>query len=125
MNEKKKIKSFRDLEIWKRGINLVETTYRTTQSFPKQELYGLTNQLRRAAVSIPSNISEGFSRESKKEYKQFLYFSLGSCSELITQIIIALRLNYVENRVAEDIIDETEQISKMTMNLIKKITAVH
>jgi len=69
MNERKKVKGFRDLEIWKRGIDIVETAYRITRSFPKEELYGLINQLRRAAVSVPANISEGFSRESKKEYK--------------------------------------------------------
>ncbi len=71
------------------------------------------------------NISEGFSRESKKEYKQFLYVSLGSCSELITQIVVASRLKYIDNKLTEDIIDEIEQISKMTMNLIKKIKAAY
>jgi four helix bundle protein len=113
------------LEIWKRSLNIVETVYRITQSFPKEELYGLINQLRRAAVSIPANIAEGFARESKKEYKQFLYISLGSCSELITHMIVASRLKYIDNKLAEEVIDELEQISKMTMKLIKKITAAY
>ena len=73
-----KIKNFRDLKIWQRGVRLVEDIYQTTKNFPKEEVYGLTGQLRRAAVSIPSNIAEGFARSSNKEYKQFLYFALGS-----------------------------------------------
>jgi len=125
MSERNRIRSFKDLEIWKRGIDIVETIYRITQPFSEKELYGLTNQLRRAAVSVPSNIAEGFSRASKKEYKHFLYVSLGSCSELITHMIISSRLKYIDNKLAEDIIDELEQISKMTMTLIKKINAAY
>ena len=68
MSERNRIRSFKDLEIWKRGIDIVETIYRITQPFSEKELYGLTNQLRRAAVSVPSNIAEGSSRASKKEY---------------------------------------------------------
>ncbi|MDD4295020.1 MAG: four helix bundle protein [Candidatus Omnitrophica bacterium] len=72
-----KIKSFKDLNIWERGVKIVEDIYAITKSFPKEEIYGLTSQMRRAAISIPSNIAEGFSSAYNKEYKQFLYISLG------------------------------------------------
>ena len=118
-----KIKSYKDLNIWKRSIELVEDIYRLTKSFPKEELYGLTSQMRRAAVSIPSNIAEGFTRFHNKEYRQFLYIALGSCSELSTQIIIASRLKYFDNNKMEQLLDEIDEICKMTMNLIKKINS--
>jgi four helix bundle protein len=116
-----KIKSFRDLEIWKRSMALVEEIYKVTKSFPEEEIYGLTSQLRRAAVSIPSNIAEGFARFHNKEYRRFLYMSFGSCAELTTQIIIVSRLQYSTERTAESLIDEVDQISRMTMSLIKKL----
>ncbi len=115
------IKNFRELEIWKRSVDLAEYVYKATNDFPKDELYGLTSQLRRAVVSIPSNIAEGFTRLHNREYKQFLYVSLGSCSEVITQLIIAEKLGYIEKKKADWLIDEIEQISKMTMSLIKKL----
>ncbi|MGA2091857.1 MAG: four helix bundle protein [Sedimentisphaerales bacterium] len=117
-----KIKSFRDLEIWKRSMKLVEEIYNLTKTFTKDEIYGLTSQLRRSAVSIPSNIAEGFARFHNKEYRQFLYLSLGSCAELITQLIIASRLQYAPAKTIDTMIDETEQISKMTMSLIKRLS---
>ena len=91
-----KIKSFKDLKIWQKSIQLVEEVYTVSRSFPKEEMYGLQSQLRRSAVSIPSNIAEGFARLHNREYRNFLYISLGSCAELATQIIIASRLKYVE-----------------------------
>ena len=116
-----KIKSYKDLNIWKRSIGVVEDIYKITKNFPKEEIYGLTSQLRRSAVSIPSNIAEGFARFSNKECKQFLFISLGSCAELSTQIIIALRLDYLESKKANKLLDEIDEISKMTMSLIKKL----
>ena len=93
----KEIKNHKDLEVWKKSMDLVSNIYKITESFPNKELYGLTNQIRRAAVSIPSNIAEGAARNSKKEFIQFLYIALGSLSELETQIIIANRLEYLKN----------------------------
>jgi four helix bundle protein len=90
-----KVKDYKDLKVWQKGIEVVDKIYSVTHSFPKDELYGLVNQMRRAAVSIPSNIAEGFVRQHTKEYKQFLYSSLGSCAELDTQLIIANRRNYI------------------------------
>ena len=116
-----KIKRFQDLKIWQKGIRLVEQIYNTSKSFPKEEIYGLQSQIRRSAVSIPSNIAEGFARFHNKEYRNFLYIALGSCAELTTQIIIATRLKYIEQTRADGIISLIEQISKMTMSLIKKL----
>jgi len=116
-----KIKSYKDLNIWKRSIVVVEDIYKITKNFPKEEIYGLTSQLRRSAVSIPSNVAEGFARFHNKEYRQFLFISLGSCAELSTQIIIALRLGYFENKEANQLLNEIDEVSKMTMSLIKKL----
>jgi four helix bundle protein len=116
-----KIRSFRDLEIWQRGIILTEAVYESTKAFPKEELYGLVAQLRRTAVSIPSNIAEGFARRHNKEYKQFLHISLGSCAELATQVIIASNLRYIAGKAAVAMVNEIEEISRMTMSLIKKL----
>lgn len=77
----KKIKGFKDLRIWQKGIEIVKDIYEITKPFPKEELYGLTSQMRRCAISIPSNIAEGFKRYHNKEYKQFLYITLGSSAE--------------------------------------------
>ena len=86
----------KDLEAWKQAMRLVEEVYKISSNFPKQEMYGLTSQVRRAAVSIPSNISEGAARNGKKEYSNFLGISLGSLAELETQLIIASRLGYAD-----------------------------
>lgn len=117
-----KIKSFKDLRIWQKGIQLVEDVYAVSKSFPKKEAYGLQSQLRRSAVSIPSNIAEGFARLHNKEYRNFLYISLGSCAELTTQVIIASRLKYIEETKADTILCDIDEISKMTMSLIKKLS---
>jgi len=124
-DKRARVKSFKDLEIWQRGIKLVEDIYKATDAFPEEEIYGLTSQIRKAAVSIPSNIAEGFARYFKKEYRQFLYVTLGSCAELTTQIAIASNLGYMKEKKAGELTDEIEQISKMTMSLIKKINATN
>jgi four helix bundle protein len=85
-------KSFRDLTVWQRSIDLTECIYLLTASFPPQEIYGLTSQLRRAAVSVASNIAEGAGRGSKKEFRQFLWIARGSNYEVQTQLVIAARL---------------------------------
>ena len=112
-----KIKTHKDLEIWKEGIELVKKIYEITNIFPKSEQYGLTSQIRRAAVSIPSNISEGAARNSKKEFIQFLYISLSSIAELETQIIIANKLNYIDD--ISDIDENVEKLRRKLLNFIK------
>jgi len=121
MSVNAKIRRLEDLEIWNEGISLVEKIYTVTQKFLKEEIYGLSSQLRRAVVSIPSNIAEGFARFHNREYKQFLYIALGSCAETKTQIIIASRLGYIGNIEKDSLLKNIEQISKMTMCLIKKL----
>jgi len=112
-----KTKTHRDLEIWQRGIDLVTKIYKITKNFPKEELYGLTSQMRRAAISYPSNISEGAARDSINDYIRFLYISMGSLSELETQIIISEKLGYLKN--SKDILEDIEAITRKTYNLIK------
>ena len=116
-----KIRSFKDLKIWQKGIETVQEIYRITESFPQKELYSLTSQMRRAVVSIPSNIAEGFRRQHNKEYKQFLNIALGSCAELETQVIIARRLKYINESQEENLVNLITYICKMTVNLIKKL----
>ena len=90
-----KSRSYRDLDVWKLSIELVKEIYQVTAKFPPTEMYGLTNQLRRAAISIPSNIAEGQGRNSFKEFKQFLAIALGSLAELETQLIISHEIGYL------------------------------
>ena len=116
-----KIKSFQDLRIWQKGIEVVKDIYILTKKFPKEELYGLTSQMRRSAVSIPSNIAEGFRRYHNKEYKQFLYIAMGSCAELETQIIITHELGYLNDTDKIEIIEKLKYICRMINQLIKKI----
>ena len=116
-----KVKDYKDLKICQKGIEIVDQIYAITNSFPKDELYGLVNQMRKAAVSIPSNIAEGFARNHNKEYKQFLYISLGSCAELDTQLIISHRRNYVTDKDLEFLAEEINHESRMIMSLIKRL----
>jgi len=116
-----KIRSFKDLKVWQRSMKLAETLYKITHQFPKEELYGITAQIRKAAVSVPSNIAEGFARGHRGEYKQFLYVSLGSCAEVTTQLILATRLELIPQAQAEMMLKEVDEISRMLMGLIKKI----
>lgn len=116
-----KVKSYKDLKIWKRSIALVKDIYEATTLFPKEEIYGLTSQIKRSAISIPSNIAEGFTRFYDKEYRYFLYVALGSCAELETQLVIASHLKYIDNDTKDKLSNDLEVICKMTMNLIKRI----
>ncbi len=111
----------KDLLVWKKSIELVTLVYQITQNFPKEELYGLSNQMRRCAVSIPSNIAEGYGRCSDKERKHFLYISLGSASELETQLIIAKELEFIAEDASESMNGRINEIIKMLSSLIKSI----
>lgn len=108
------INSFRDLRVWQAGIDLVEKIYQLTQSFPAQECYGLTSQMRRAAVSIPSNIAEGHTREHSKEYLHHLSMSQASLAELQTQLEIAGRLKYLS---LHDVNQSLEQATSLSRQL--------
>src|SRR3989338_2450600 len=125
MEEKDKIKSFTDLNAWKTGHSLVVDIYELTKKFPKEELFGLTNQIRRAAVSITSNIAEGFSRQSLKEKAQFYSMSLGSLTEVQNQLLISRDVQYLNKESFDKIAERTVIISKLLNGLIKSIRAVH
>lgn len=91
------MKTHKDLDVWKLSIDFVTDIYKITSSFPKEEQFGLTNQIRRAAVSVPSNIAEGAGRNSDKEFLRFLYISMGSIQEIYTQLLIALNLDFISS----------------------------
>ena len=116
-----KTKSFKDLIVWQKAYRLVLEVYKITKTLPRSETYGLTQQIRRAAISIPSNIAEGFNRFHNKEYRQFLYIALGSCAELETQIEIATELNYINEDNKKIILEKINHESRMITNLIKKL----
>jgi len=116
-----KVKDFRDLTVWRLGKEIVVEAYKISKGFPKSEIYGLTNQMRRAAVSIPSNIAEGFNRQHNKEYRQFLYTALGSCAELETQLEVSWDLGFLTKEVESPLLEKIKQKSRMLQNLIKKI----
>lgn len=107
----------KDLNVWKKSMNLVILTYRLTNQFPKEELFGLASQMRRAAVSIPSNIAEGHGRNSDKELIRFLYISLGSASELETQILLSNKLDFLKE-------DSFNQLNELNNEIIKMLVAL-
>ena len=116
-----KIKTHKDLIVWQRSIALVKGIYLTTQRFPQHELYGITSQMRRAAVSVPSNIAEGAARNSAKDFTRFLYLALGSLSELETQIIISNELGFLPQDSSMALTDKCVEIRRMMLALIKRI----
>jgi len=110
---------YKDLAVWQKSINFTVEIYKLTQTFPKDELYDLTSQIRRAAVSIPSNIAEGNERNSKKEFNQFLHIALGSAAELSTQLLIAKELSCFEQSTFNEIDSRLIEIQKMIHGLVK------
>ena len=116
-----KIQNFRDLDVWRLGKEIVLYVYKITKGFPKEELFGLVSQMRRAAVSIPSNIAEGFNRQHNKEYRQFLYVALGSCAELETQLELSCDLKYMRPNVRDSLLEKLDHETRMLRNLIKKL----
>ena len=119
--ETKKIRTYRDLDIWRKGIRVVKDVYELTGKSPKQETCGLVSQMRRAAISIPPDVAEGFRRYHNKEYRQFLYISLGSCAELETQITIAKELEYILQAQEAELLEKLDHLCRMISNLIKKL----
>jgi four helix bundle protein len=117
----KKIHSFTDLIAWQEAHKLVLLIYHVTKEFPKEELFGLTNQIRRAVVSVSSNIAEGFSRKSSLEKKQFYFTSLGSLTEVQNQLLIARDIKYIAQHIFMDIANQSVRVGKLTHSLIKNI----
>ena len=115
------VKSYRDLIVWQKAMELVTEVYQATVEFPKEEIYGLTSQLRRAVVSIASNIAEGQGRKSRGEFSQFLGTSRGSLFEVETQIQIAVNLKYLSQTEADRLIDMTTEVARLLNGLLTSI----
>lgn len=113
------ITSHKDLKVWQESMNLVETIYQLTSDFPKHEIFGLSSQLRRAAISVASNIAEGAGRNGNAEWVRFLYISLGSISEIETQLEIAFRLSYLERN--DELLNKVYFIRYMLTKLISSL----
>jgi len=115
------MKGHHRLNVWKRSIEFVSAIYRLTANFPDIEKFGLISQMRRSAVSIPSNIAEGAGRGSKREFRNFLSYSQGSIAELETQLIISGRLKFIKKPDLEPLLNELKEISKMVIGLQKTL----
>lgn len=115
------IRSYRDLEVWQEAMNLVEMIYPLTDNFPSSELFGLTSQMRRASVSIPSNIAEGQARKGSREFSKHLSIARGSLAELETQLILSVRLKFVTKDDAAPIWTQMESVGKLMTALVKSL----
>ena len=115
------VKTFKELIVWQEAMNLVEMIYLQTKTFPREEIYGLTSQIRRAAVSIAANIAEGNGRQSRKEYLQFLSIANGSMKELETHILIAERLNLLAKEKSEELQSQMQSVGKLLSALRKSL----
>ena len=114
--------NFQELKIWQKAISVAEQVYILSSGFPSEEKYGLTSQIRRSAISIPSNIAEGAGRNTNGEFKNFLGIANGSTNELCTQLIISERLKLISEENIKPIINDLMEIQKMNFTLIKKFT---
>ena len=117
------VRSYRELIAWQKAMNLAETIYKITQAWPKEEVYGLTSQIRRAGVSIPSNIAEGQGRISGKEFLHHLSIARGSLLEVETQALLAQRLGYLTGAVADDLFSKADEVSRLISGLSRSLTA--
>ncbi|GFO60894.1 four helix bundle protein [Geomonas silvestris] len=115
------VKSYRDLKVWQLGMDLVHAVYEHTKHFPQSELYALTSQVRRAAVSVPSNIAEGHARESTREFLHFLAICSGSLAELETQLFIAERLQYLDSTALKATLGKCDEVGRMLRSLQKTL----
>ncbi len=122
MEGSRRVRSYRDLNAWRKAMDLVELVYAATRSWPKDEMYGLTNQIRRAVVSIPSNIAEGQGRGPSKEFLHYLRIARGSLLEVETQALIAQRLGYLQADVAEHLLSNTDKVIRLISGLARSIT---
>lgn len=116
------IKSYKDLLIWQKGIEIVCKTYQLVSTFPKDELYGLSSQIKRSSVSIPSNIAEGYGRQSTQSYIQFIKIARGSLCELETQLLVAQKLNFIDDgKLFSELVKEITEESKMINSFLNKL----
>ena len=116
------IETYRDLRVWRDAMDLAEACYRLTARFPADERFGLTSQIRRASVSIPANIAEGYGRESRASYQQFLRIAQGSLKELETHLLIAQRVGITSNEAVEPLMKQSESVGTLLRLLIRKLS---
>jgi len=116
------MRDFNKLEIWKKAIELGEKIYRVTVVFPKNEMYGLVSQMRRAVIGISSNIAEGCGRRTNKDFIGFLYNAMGSINEVESQLVISGRLGYIEDEKISELIEESKELARMLFGFIKYIS---
>ena len=116
-------RSYQDLIVWQRGIDLVEAVYSATSGFPQSERYGLASQMQRAAISIPSNVAEGQGRGNGKEFIRFLTIAKGSLRELETQTVIAKRLNFIDDTTHQQVTSLTDEVARLLHGLIRRVQA--
>ena len=121
--ENEEISSYRDLRVWQAGMKLAEQCYHLTRGFPKEEMFGMTSQIRRAGTSIPANIAEGYGRENRGEYIQFLKIAQGSLKELETHLLLAERCQIAGSQLTGPILGECESLGKMLRTLIRRLQA--
>ena len=114
-------RGYEDLQVWQKSIDFAEKIYTVTSGFPRKEIYGLTSQLRRAAVSIASNIAEGSARNNTKEFRQFLGIALGSTAELKTQLYIAVRVQHIDPTVFDELFKQASEVERMLNGLLKSL----
>jgi four helix bundle protein len=116
------VRHYRDLIAWQKAMDLVVQVYHCTEPFPQREIFGLTNQMRRAAVSVPSNIAEGQGRATSKDFAHFLFIARGSLQELETQIIIAHRLSYLDEGTNGNLLNATAEVARIINGLINSLS---
>ena len=117
------MKTYRDLLVWQKAIHFVTQVYRVVKMFPQEELYGLTSQIKRSAVSIPSNIAEGYGRKSKKDYIRFLQIAMGSIFEIQPQLEISKNLEFISGSSFSELYEKSREIERMLSSMINKISA--
>ena len=116
-----RIRSYRDLRVWQEGLSLAVTCYELTKPFPKDELFGMTSQIRRAASSVPANIAEGYGRDNKGDYIQFLRISQGSLKEVETHLILCTRVGLLTESEAQSTLEQCDRLGKMLHRLIRSL----
>ena len=115
------IQSYRDLKVWQQGMDLAEGCYLATRQFPRDELYGMISQIRRASASIPANVSEGYGRKSRNEYIQFLYIAQGSLKELETHLLLSQRVKLASKEVIIPLLTQCESVGRLLTGLIRAL----
>ncbi len=121
-NEQPKPKHYKDLLVWQKGMNLAKLVYKLTVRFPSEERYGLTSQLRRAAVSVPSNIAEGQARQSTREFIQFLSHAEGSLAELETQLLLGVEMGFAQESDVQPALQQIDELQRMIVALRRKLS---